>query len=146
MTDFTSLADEELVDFIDRNFHLFTTRERHADLLAQHLFELKRKMAWFIRQPKGFAMMHQGLDASGRSVDLLFLHVLPEFQGQGIAAKLIEQAKSVAASLWSPLKLTCETSQRCNFFKRNGFCVDNYDADHDLYAMSWLPLEMRASD
>src|SRR5690242_3858582 len=101
MTDFTKLTDEEVVNYIDRNFHLFA-RVRSADFPSEHLLSLKMRTSCILRRKQGFALVNQNIDASGVSADLAFLYVLPDFQGQGIGANIIEQAKILAAENWWP--------------------------------------------
>ncbi|OEZ85328.1 hypothetical protein JAB6_21770 [Janthinobacterium sp. HH104] len=70
--------------------------------------------------------------------DLMFIYILPEFQGGGIGQKLVEQVKK-HFNFRVPIELTCETSRRREFFERSDFIVAKYHQDYDMYHMKWIP-------
>lgn len=138
MTNFMALSDVEVVEFIDRNFHLFA-KERSEDFPSKHLRSLASGGTIIIRREEGFAMVRLGRDYPFTiGAELMFLYVLPEYQGGGIGTQLVEQVKT-AVKRSIPVELTCETQQRCRLFERSDFTVKNYHEQYDLYEMVWIP-------
>ena len=134
MTNFMTMSDGEILDYIDLNFHLFAA-ERSDDFPSAQLGSLQRGRSFIIRRDEGFAMVRDGVEPPFNiGAELMFLHVLPEFEGHGIGQQLVEQVKT-AVGLDVPIELTCETTCRQRFFERSGFLVARHHKSHDLYEM-----------
>lgn len=137
MINFMTMSDEEVLKYIDDNFHLFA-KQRSEDFPAYQLEGLRQGSIAIVRREEGFAMVFTWHPFFCKPTDLMFLHVLPEFRGRSIGKDIIKQVKSLAQPL-VPVELTCETASRCDYFMRFGFTVTAYCEDDDLYKMVWKP-------
>lgn len=140
MVDFSQLSNAQLIQFVDDHFDLFAN-ERDEKFPANVLSDLERDRIAIIRRMEGFAIAFKGRrhqsSPGGTPADLMFLYVLPEYQGQGIGKALVETIKqSVTPGV--PITLKCEGVRRKDFFARLGFRVTEYSEDGDLYEMQWI--------
>ena len=126
---------------MDENFDLFAS-ERDEDFPADVLRDIERGVCAIVRRAEGFAIAFRGRPSEpgrrGYPADLLFLHVPPEHEGNGIGSELVNAIKrAVIPGL--PITLTCEGEKRKVFFDRLGFVATEHWEDEDLYAMRWDP-------
>jgi GNAT superfamily N-acetyltransferase len=139
LVDFSQLSNTQLIQFVDEHFDLFAN-ERDEEFPANVLRDLERNLIAIIRREEGFAIAFKGRryqsSPGGTPADLMFLYVLPEYQGQGIGRDLVETVRqSVTPEV--PITLKCEGVRRKDFFARLGFHVTEYMEDGDLYEMHW---------
>lgn len=141
MVNFTDLSDRELIQFVDEHFDLFASK-RDEDFPHAVLCDIERGACAIVRRPEGFAIAFKGRryksGPGGFPADLMFLHVLPECQKNGLGSALFEEIKaSVTPGL--PITLTCEGARREGFFQRLGFVVTEHWEDENVYTMRWDP-------
>jgi len=140
LVDFSQLSNAQLIQFVDDHFDLFAN-ERDEEFPGNVLRDLERDWVVIIRRTEGFAIAFKGRrhrsSPGGTSADLMFLYVLPEYQGQGIGKALVETVRqSVTPGV--PVTLKCEGVRRKDFFARLGFLVTEYSENGDLYEMQWI--------
>lgn len=139
MIDFSQLSDTQIVQFVDEHFELFAN-DRYEGFPGNVLSRLDRDIFSIIRRPEGFAFAFKGRrylsSPGGFAADLIFLYVLPEYEGHGIGTALVEEIK-ISVTPGVPVKLKCEGTRRKAFFGRLGFDVTKYWEDGDLYEMQW---------
>jgi GNAT superfamily N-acetyltransferase len=141
VVNFTELSDKDLIQFVDEHFDLFASK-RDEDFPNAALRDIERDACAIVRRAEGFAIAFKGRrnrsGLGGFPADLLFLHVLPECQKNGIGSALFEEIKaSVTPGL--PITLTCEGARRKGFFQRLNFVVTEHWENEDVYAMRWDP-------
>lgn len=141
MINFKQLSPDQILEYVDKHFHLFAS-ERDKDFPANLIGRVSGALWATIRREEGFAILFKGrnplLGDDGKNADLMFLHVLPEFEGKGIGTQIIEEAKATVPAGRS-IDLTCEGKTRMGFFKGRGFILRERDIDRDLYHMQWTP-------
>jgi len=141
MTDFTQLSPEQIVAYVDKNFHLFAG-DRDDEFPANIIGRVSGQLWATIRRKEGFAIVFKGMNPllgiEGKNADLMFLHVLPEFEGNGIGTQIIEEAKAAVPS-GRKIDITCEGEARLRLFTRAGFTLLRHDIEGDLYHMQWTP-------
>lgn len=140
MTDFTLLSPQQIVAFVDENFDKFSS-DRPPEFPENITASVAGHLWVSITRKEGFALVSKGMNGipgimAGKNAELMFLHVLKEFEGRGIASHLIEEAKC-AIPLGRTLDVKCEGEKRVRFFNRRGFEMVNHDVDTDLYYLQW---------
>lgn len=139
MADFAQMSPEEVLAFVDSHRELFAGEFDHR-FPANVARGLAGSLWITIRRREGFAILYKGVNSllgnDGQNADLMFLHVLPEFEGRGIGAEIVEEAKSHVPA-GRPCDVTCEGKRRKLFFERCGFGVAGHDIEADLYYMQW---------
>ncbi|WP_373890092.1 GNAT family N-acetyltransferase [Massilia sp. DJPM01] len=94
------LSPIQLVQYVDQNFNLFAS-DRDDKFPANLIGQVSGPSWAAIRREEGFAIVFKGRNelfgGDGENADLMFLHVLPEFQGKGIGTQIIEEAKAMSS-------------------------------------------------
>jgi ribosomal protein S18 acetylase RimI-like enzyme len=142
MIDFSNYTARQVVDFIDENFQLFAN-DRCDEFPKNVIRHLNGDLLYCITRKEGFAFVDKGINEvkgffPGKNADLMFLYVQPEFEGMGIGAKLIEEAK-VCLSEARIMDVSCEGEKRFRYFESKGFELTWHDKEIDLYHLRWIP-------
>lgn len=139
MPDFSLLSAEEVVAFIDQNFHEFA-KDRSPAFPRKILTGLKRGEIIAVQRKEGFAIAFAGKKTplDDAPADLLFVYVAPGYLKQGIGCSLIDEVrKAVVPGL--PLLVQCEGDQRRKYFEKQGFIVEDEWPDMDTFYMTAPP-------
>lgn len=137
MTDFTLLSSAQIIQYVDRNFHFFSSER--DDRFPENMIDRVSGSLWAtIKRKEGFAIVFLGINSllgnDGENADLMFLHVLPEFERRGIGTEIAKEAIS-CVPLGRAMDVTCEGADRVVFFEKCGFTLCEHDEETDLYYM-----------
>lgn len=142
MPKFSQLMDVEIIKFIEVNFSAFSS-QKDDDFPGNVLDGIARGQFAVVKFDEGFAVAYRGW-SFGRGLasdpaNLMFLYVAPEFEGQGIGSKLVEQVKrEVVPEI--PIIMQCEGANRKHFFEGRGFVVTARFEDPEEYKMHYNPV------
>lgn len=141
MIEFSQYSDEQIVEFVDEHFDLFSA-DKNPDFPQNVLRMLKGDLFHIAKRIEGFAVVAKGRNelfgGDGKNAELMFLYVQPEFQGKGIGADLIEKAKTCLTE-GRIMEVKCEGQVRRSYFESKGFTVVHHFDEYDQYNLKWLP-------
>lgn len=141
MIDFSQYSDEQIVEFVDEHFDLFSA-DNNPDFPQNILRMLKGDLFHIAKRTEGFAVVAKGRNelfgGDEKNAELMFLYVQPEYQGKGIGADLIEEAKACLPED-RILEIKCEGPERRSYFQSKGFSVVQHFDEYDQYNLELRP-------